>query len=59
MLRRDRRLVRDQLPERIEQRLDVAMTPKQGELHDAAVAAAARLAQIAKRRPLTPSSRTA
>ena len=29
MLRRDRRLVRDQLPERIEQRLDVPLTPPQ------------------------------
>ena len=54
MLRRDRGLVRDQLPERIEQRLDVAMTPKQFEIHDEGVHAAARLAQIMKRRPLTP-----
>ncbi len=55
MLRRDRRLVSDQLPERIEQRLDIELTPIQWELHDSAVAAAARLAAIAKRRPLTPS----
>ncbi|MEA3273721.1 MAG: DEAD/DEAH box helicase [Pseudomonadota bacterium] len=55
MLRRDRRLVRDQLPERTEQRLDVDLTPAQRELHDDAVKAAGRLAQIAKRRPLTPS----
>ena len=54
MLRRDRTLVRDQLPERIEQRLDVALTPKQQGIHDEAVATAARLAQIMKRRPLTP-----
>ena len=54
MLRRDRSLVRDQLPNRIEQRRDVAMSPKQVELHDEAVANAARLAQILKRRPLTP-----
>jgi superfamily II DNA or RNA helicase len=55
MLRRDRSLVREQLPERIEQRLDVALTPKQWELHDSAMMAAGTLARIAKRRPLTPS----
>ena len=55
MLRRDRRLVRDQLPDKIVQRLDVAMTAKQWELHDAAMGAAGRLAQIARTRPLTPS----
>ena len=38
-----------QLPDRIEQRRDVAMSPKQVELHDEAVANAARLAQILKR----------
>ncbi len=54
MLRRDRGLVRDQLPGRIEQRRDVAMSPKQVELHDEALGTAARLAQILKRRPLTP-----
>ena len=54
MLRRDRGLVRDQLPERIEQRLDVALTPRQQGIHDDAVYQAARLAQIMKRRPLTP-----
>ncbi|MEZ5448934.1 MAG: DEAD/DEAH box helicase [Thiolinea sp.] len=55
MLRRDRRLVSDQLPRRIEQRLDVAMTDAQRELHDSAVQAAGSLAQLMKRRPLTPS----
>lgn len=55
MLRRDRRLVRDQLPDRIEQRLDVEMTPRQLDLHDSAMGSAGRIAQIAKRRPLTPS----
>ncbi|MGA7982618.1 MAG: DEAD/DEAH box helicase [Chromatiaceae bacterium] len=55
MLRRDRRLVRDQLPERIEQRIDVELTSIQQGLHDDAVANAGRLAQIAKKRPLTPS----
>jgi hypothetical protein len=54
MLRRDRRLVSEQLPERIQQRLDLPLTPKQWELHDAAMQAAGTLAQIAKRRPLTP-----
>ncbi len=55
MLRRDRRLVKDQLPDRVEQRLDVELTPKQRELHDAGFMAAGSLAQIAKRRPLTPT----
>ncbi|MBU0653765.1 MAG: DEAD/DEAH box helicase [Gammaproteobacteria bacterium] len=55
MLRRDRRLVSDQLPRRIEQRLDVAMTQAQLELHDAAMQAAGSLARLMKRRPLTPS----
>lgn len=55
MLRRDRRLVRDQLPDRVVQRLDVEMTAKQRELHDTAMAAAGTLANIAKKRPLTPS----
>ncbi len=55
MLRRDRRLVRDQLPERTEQRLDVELTPIQRGLHDDAVTNAGRLAQIARKRPLTPS----
>jgi ERCC4-related helicase len=54
MMRRDRALVRDQLPDRIEQRRDVAMSPQQAEIHDEAVANAARYAQILKRRPLTP-----
>jgi len=55
MLRRDRSLVRAQLPDRIEQRIDVPMTQKQRELHDSALSAAASLASIARRRPLTPS----
>jgi superfamily II DNA or RNA helicase len=55
MLRRDRRLVRDQLPERIEQRLDVPMTQAQRDLHDAALSAAGKLAHTARRRPLTPA----
>ncbi len=55
MLRRDRALVRDQLPDRIEQRRDVALSPTQAEIHDDALNTAGRLAQIIKRRPLTPS----
>ncbi len=55
MLRRDRSLVSDQLPERINQRLDVGMTSKQIEIHDDAKSKAGQLATIAKRRPLTPN----
>ncbi|NOY27959.1 MAG: DEAD/DEAH box helicase family protein [Oligoflexia bacterium] len=55
MLRRDRRLIADQLPARINHRLDVKLDKKQRELHDDAWSAAARLACIMKRRPLTPS----
>ncbi|WP_394753033.1 SNF2-related protein [Crenothrix sp.] len=55
MLRRNRSLVKDQLPERTEVVLDIAMTPKQRELHDSGMSAASLLAQIARRRPLTPS----
>ena len=53
MLRRDRELVRDQLPERIESRLDIPLSPHQQDLHNAALQAAGSLAQIARRRPLT------
>jgi hypothetical protein len=55
MLRRDRRLVKDQLPERIVQRLDVEMTAKQMQLHNAAMSTAGGIADIARKRPLTPS----
>jgi superfamily II DNA or RNA helicase len=55
MLRRNRSLVIDQLPERTELRLDVPMTPKQWDLHDTAMMSAGTLAKLAKRRPLTPS----
>jgi SNF2 family DNA or RNA helicase len=54
MLRRDRSLVRDQLPERMVTRVDVPMSALQQEIHDDAVKAAALLAQIMRRRPLTP-----
>ncbi len=55
MLRRDRGIVSDQLPDRIVQRLDVPMTAKQREFHDDAMSKAGQLATIAKRRPLTPT----
>ena len=55
MLRRDRSLVRDQLPERILTRVDVSMSELQQEIHDDAITAASLLARIMKRRPLTPS----
>lgn len=55
MLRRNRSLVQDQLPDRTEVTLDVAMTQKQRELHDSGLSAASMLADIAKRRPLTPN----
>ncbi len=54
MLRRNRSLVSDQLPDRTEVSLDIPMSNIQQELHDAALATAGRLAHIAKRRPLTP-----
>ena len=55
MLRRDRRLIADQLPERIELRLDVQMDTKQQELHDAARRQITQYVHILKKRPLTPS----
>lgn len=53
MLRRDRRTVRDQLPDRIEQRLDVPMTAVQRQLHDDAVQTATQLAAISGHRALS------
>ncbi len=55
LLRRDRRLVEDQLPPRVEQRLDVPMTARQRDLHDQSRRTAAALAQVAQKRPLTPN----
>ncbi|MFI3136802.1 MAG: DEAD/DEAH box helicase, partial [Methylococcaceae bacterium] len=55
MLRRNRSLVKDQLPDRTEVILDIPMTEKQWELHNSGLSAASLLANIAKRRPLTPS----
>ncbi|NJD06962.1 MAG: DEAD/DEAH box helicase, partial [Methylococcaceae bacterium] len=54
LLRRDRSLVSDQLPDRTEVTLDIPLSPKQIELHDSAMQSAGQLAQIASRRPLTP-----
>ncbi|MES2643584.1 MAG: SNF2-related protein [Myxococcota bacterium] len=54
MLRRDRSLVRDQLPDRIETRLDIPLDSRQRALHDEAVDTAGRIALVAQRRPLTP-----
>ncbi len=55
VLRRERSLVADQLPERVQQQRDVALTQRQQDLHDEALSTAARLAHITRRRPLTPS----
>ena len=54
MLRRNRSLVSDQLPDRTEVWLDIPLDKKQVELHNSAMTAAGLLAKIAKRRPLTP-----
>jgi len=55
MLRRQRSVVKDQLPDRLDTRLDVPMSNRQMELHDGALTAARRFAKIAERRPLTPT----
>ncbi len=55
MLRRDRALVADQLPPRVDQRVDVVLTATQWDLHDAAMRTVQTLANLARRRPLTPS----
>lgn len=54
MLRRDKRLVKEQLPDRIVQTVTVPLSKRQAELHDSALSAASRFANIAKRRRLTP-----
>jgi len=61
MLRRDRTLVRDQLPDRLELRLDIPLDHRQRQLNDEAVDSAAMIAQRAakQRRPLTPSEERA
>ncbi|NJD19386.1 MAG: DEAD/DEAH box helicase, partial [Gemmatimonadetes bacterium] len=55
MLRRDRSLVRDQLPARIDSRLGLDLARHQRDLHDGAMRVAGGLARIAERRPLTPA----
>ncbi|MDJ0838308.1 MAG: DEAD/DEAH box helicase [Acidobacteriota bacterium] len=55
MLRRDRSLVRDQLPDRIVHHLDLPLTTRQLELQQEALSAAASIAQIRRKRPLTPT----
>ena len=55
MLRRNRSLVSDQLPDRTEVCLDIPLDNMQRDIHDSAMSAAGQLAQIAKRRLLTPS----
>ncbi|WP_159084125.1 DEAD/DEAH box helicase [Saccharobesus litoralis] len=55
MLRRDRSIVSDQLPDRTVLRIDTPMTSKQRELHDSGLSTASYLADIANKRPLTPS----
>lgn len=55
MLRRNRSLVSEQLPDKTEVRLDIPMTKQQKEIHDSAMSSAGQLADIAKKRPLTPS----
>ncbi len=55
LLRRNRSLVSDQLPDRTEVVLDIPLNNKQQELHSSAMSAAGRIAQIAKTRPLTPN----
>jgi len=54
MLRRDRSLVRAQLPDRIQQQLDVPLDATQQDLHDEALATAGNIARRARKRPLTP-----
>ncbi|MFT4925592.1 MAG: superfamily II DNA or RNA helicase [Phenylobacterium sp.] len=55
MLRRNRSIVAAQLPARTTVRLDITLSEKQQELHGSAMSAASRYANIAKKRPLTPS----
>ena len=55
MLRRDRRLVSDQLPARVQKQVLLPLSAKQRTLHDEAEQVVARLASILRRRPLTPS----
>lgn len=54
MLRRNRSIVSQQLPSMTKIRVDVPMTNVQIALHDDALSAAGRYANIARTRPLTP-----
>lgn len=55
MLRRNRSIVSNQLPSMSKRRIDTGMTNIQRDHHDAAMSAAAKYADIARKRPLTPS----
>ncbi|MGM0578245.1 MAG: DEAD/DEAH box helicase [Myxococcota bacterium] len=55
LLRRDRAVVADQLPERIVQQVDVPMSNAQKALEGEALHQAAKLYSVTKRRPLTPA----
>ena len=55
MLRRNRAIVSKQLPTMSKFQIDVGMTNIQRDYHDAAMSAAGNLANIAAKRPLTPS----
>jgi len=57
MLRRNRSIVSKQLPAMTKIRIDVPMTNQQIGMHEEAMNAAGRLAEIAKSRPLTPTER--
>ena len=57
MLRRNRSIVSEQLPARTNTQIDVSMTNRQRNLHDGAMNTAGQLADIARKRPLTPSER--
>lgn len=53
LLRRNRSLVSDQLPDTTEVRLDIPMTQVQQDIHDAGMSSAKLLANKAQHRPLT------
>ncbi len=59
MLRRNRDVVADQLPERKVVRRDLKLTPRQRQLHDGAVQAAQSILLVARKqkRPLTPGEK--
>ncbi|MFB6350461.1 MAG: DEAD/DEAH box helicase, partial [Bradymonadaceae bacterium] len=57
MLRRDRREVQDQLPDRVDTRLAVELGERQRQLHNAALSNASQISQIRRERSLTPTER--